>query len=437
MKLSNYVSILFITCIAVFVLAACADNSEESSGGSGEDANSSGQGSAEDVTLTFLEWTNLNTSDVHAAIQAAVSEQHPHITIDFENIDWENLRSTMQTRIATSTIPDIVALKGDDIPQYANEGYFVDLTSEDFMNEFPDSILEDILVDGSVYAVPYTTNYQGIFYNRDLFDQHNVEVPQTLEEFHAAVATFEDNDITPFVAHFQDYHMGNMTMQLAMAEVFSKQPNWGIDLQRGDVSFQTSEGYKNVFEHTKYYFEHAQNDAFGADATMAAEMFARGDIAMWQLGTWIVDQIMQNNPDFEVGMFAFPGGWDEPTLLIQPDHTFLGSVDSDHPEAVQQVLEVLATNKELAQQYIDLTGVDSLLTDVAPTESHPYHEDIAWYQNNDRLMNVNIGNIQVPWPYQEEYSSYLAEWLFERISLDEALERSDAYKDNVNFPQTP
>lgn len=396
------------------------------------------EGDNEEISLTVLEWNHLNIMEIQEAMQSAVHEHYPNINLVFENIDWSaDWRSIMQTRIASNTMHDIIMVKGNDVPEYALEDYFMDLTSEEFMKEFAEGVLDGVSVNESVYAIPYTANYQGIFYNKDLFEEYDVEVPSTFEEYQEVVEIFRSNNITPFVAHYLDYQIGNITMQFAMAEVFSQNPQWGLDLQRGDVSFSTSPGYRDVFKHAKYYYDNAQKDPFGADFSMATQMFANGDIAMYHIGSWAVDQIMQNGAKFEMGIFAFPGKASEPNLLVQTDMTFAGNRNSKYPEAVSNVLEILATDKKLAKKYNDLLGSNSLLPGVSPTEKQAYHDDVSWYEENGRLVDVNVGNVQIPWPYQEEYSSYLADWLLDRSTLDEALKRADAYKENVNFPLSP
>ena len=52
--------------------------------------------------------------------------------------------------------------------------------------------------DGQIYSAPLGMSATSIlYYNKALFDKHNVKVPTTWEEMMAAVKTFNDNGITP------------------------------------------------------------------------------------------------------------------------------------------------------------------------------------------------------------------------------------------------
>ena len=53
--------------------------------------------------------------------------------------------------------------------------------------EWRDSFLEGVLdyftYDGEVYAIPSQIAYCTMFYNQDIFEQYDLEVPQTYEDF--------------------------------------------------------------------------------------------------------------------------------------------------------------------------------------------------------------------------------------------------------------
>ena len=52
--------------------------------------------------------------------------------------------------------------------------------------------------DGHIYAFPYAGNELVMwFYNKALFEQYNVKVPETYEELLTAIDVFKANDIVP------------------------------------------------------------------------------------------------------------------------------------------------------------------------------------------------------------------------------------------------
>jgi raffinose/stachyose/melibiose transport system substrate-binding protein len=46
-------------------------------------------------------------------------------------------------------------------------------------------------------------------------------------------------------------------------------------------------------------------------------------------------------------------------------------------------------------------------------------------------VDVSIGNNQIKWAYQEEYSKLIAEWLLGKRSLDDSLKGATAIRTSV------
>lgn len=417
--LFKWISFVLIISMLGALLAACSSSSSSSS--------KDGQ-----VTLKVLDWNGTNTQETEAMIKETVEKELPNVKLEFEYINWDtDFSSVMQTRIAGKQLPDIIMIKGGDHQKYTD--HLMDLSSEEFMNEFPEDIRKALQIDGKDYAVPYTSNFQGVFYNKRIFAENNIEIPKTWDKLMAVAETLQSKGITPFTSHFKDYQIGNSFNQFATIEVFSKNPTWGNDLQKGDVSFVTSPEFKTVFEHFEDLLKYSNKDPFGVDFTGAAEMFAKEETAMWIIGTWSTAQVLKNNPDLEIGFFPTPATEEANTkIIMQPDHTFSASATTKHPEEVKQVLDIFATNKEMAKKYIDIVQTESLIPDVVTDVQAPYVEDINSYKSIG-AADANVGNVQIPWPYQEQSGSYISEWLLGKKSLDEALKATDAYKSKVKF----
>ena len=56
--------------------------------------------------------------------------------------------------------------------------------------------LEFIPQDG-IYALPYVANAAGVLYNKDMFEEHGWEVPETWSEFTALCEQIESEGIQP------------------------------------------------------------------------------------------------------------------------------------------------------------------------------------------------------------------------------------------------
>ena len=112
----------------------------------------------------------------------------------------------------------------------------------------PEAARENLKIGGKDYGVPYSALFQGVLFNRAIFDKYGLKVPTTYDELMAVAKTLKSKGVTPFATHFADnWNIGNITMQFAMSEVFSENPSWGNDLYAGKASFEKSEGYSYNF----------------------------------------------------------------------------------------------------------------------------------------------------------------------------------------------
>lgn len=383
------------------------------------------------VTLTFLNWFHAQEMVYVEELMNKVKEANPNITLENDNITWDDLYSVMQTRIAANDVPDVIDVKGQDVSTFASRGILMDLTDYDFMDNIIQGSRENLRINGRDYGVPYTALYQGVFYNKAIFAENGLKPPKTYAELMEICKTLKAAGVTPWATHFgNDWHIGNMTMQYAIPEVFMKNPNWGRDLYAGKVSFATSPEYRRVFERVKDMYENTWEDTWSLEVGDAGMRMAKGEAAMICTGTWIVEYLEQN-PDLDYGVFPFPGTDPGAKLIYEPNHTFLISKDTENKDEALAVLKVLCEDKELNQFLIGIMNQYSMLKGVLPTNVTKAATAIAEWTATGEIIDVSIGNTQVKWPVQAEYSRYILDWIVGNITLDEALAKADEYKDNI------
>jgi raffinose/stachyose/melibiose transport system substrate-binding protein len=389
------------------------------------------KGKKEPVTLTFLNWLHAEEMPFYDKLVEKVNALYPHISLENDNILWGDLHSVMQTRIAANNVPDIINVKGQDVATFAGRDLLLDLTDNDFLDNVIQSARKNLRVNNRDYGLPYTALYQGVFYNKQMFSKYGLTVPKTYDDLTAICKKLKENGITPWATHFKnDWHIGNMTMQYAIPEVFTKYPAWGDDLFAGKVSFSTSPEYRRVFQRVKDMYDNTWEDTWSLEVADAGRKMAKEEAAMICTGTWSV-QYLEQNPDLDYGIFPFPGTDPGAKLIYEPNHTFLISKNSEHKEDALAVLKLLAEDKELNSFLLGLYSEYSMLKDVLPPKVTKASTAIKEWADKGEIVDVSIGNNQIIWPYQAEYSRYILDWVSGQSTLDEALERADAYKDSI------
>lgn len=385
------------------------------------------------VTLRVLAGQSTTDAGIEDMIDAALAEKYPEVKLEWECVDWGNDFQPKMQVYMQSGLPDIMIGKAQDVSTYGSLGLLADLTGKPYMDNVLDAAKTGVTLDGKVEGMTFNCLYQGVYYNKALFEKFGVSIPATQEELASAIETFKANGITPFASHMVDtWSIGNVTMQFAVNDVFCNNPVWGDDFRAGKVSFADSPEYKACYEYNKLIYDNTWTDqTFSMEQTACDAKMVMGEAAMKVSGSWSIQNFLDIDENFDFGIFPFPNQTGDAKLLFEPNITFMASAASEHLDAVDKVFEVIATNKALQQEIYDYTKTAPMVKDVAPTFANPSQKDIDMYAAKDMIQDVNLGNNQLVWGgFQEENAKDIAEYLQGKITIEEALKAADARRDN-------
>jgi raffinose/stachyose/melibiose transport system substrate-binding protein len=275
-----------------------------------------------------------------------------HLTISSPN----DAMTILRTRFIREDYPDIIGIGGD-----INYSYFVDaeiladVTDYEGLNDIKqayrdiDESLELVPTEGT-YALPYVANAAGILYNKDMFEEYGWTVPQNWEELIALCEEIQSEGILPFYFGFKDTWTclapwNAMAVDLAPADT-AKQVN------RGETTF-TAE-YREVAEKYLELLQYGPSDPFAYGYNDACTAFARGESAMYTIGSYAAPQILSVNPEMNLDSFVMPASDDGNgnTLNSGIDLQFCVTADCKNKEAAYEVLDFLYADENI-QKYID------------------------------------------------------------------------------------
>ncbi len=206
-----------------------------------------------------------------------------HLTISSPN----DATTILKTRFIREDYPDIIGIGGD-----INYSYFLDAEILSDISDYPGlqninsgyvdiaEALEFIPTDGT-YIVPYVANAAGILYNREMFQEHGWEIPETWDELNALCESIQAEGILPFYFGFKDTWTclapwNSMAVDLSPADT-TKQVN------RGETTF-TAE-YRELSEKYMSLLQYGPEDPFAYGYNDACTAFARGESAMYPIGS--------------------------------------------------------------------------------------------------------------------------------------------------------
>ena len=275
-----------------------------------------------------------------------------HLTISSPN----DATTILRTRFIREDYPDIIGIGGD-----INYSYYLDADILADVSDYPGladvkesyiDILEALEIrpkDGT-YGVPYVANAAGILYNRDMFEEHGWEIPESWDELMALCEEIEAEGILPFYFGFRDTWTclapwNSLAVDLAPADTCQK-------VNAGETTF--SEEYVEVAEKCAQLVSYGPDDPFAYGYNDACTAFANGESAMYPIGSYAVPQILSVNPEMNIDSFVTPGNDDasKNTLNSGVDLLFAVTAECENKEAAYEVLDFLMDDANI-QAYID------------------------------------------------------------------------------------
>lgn len=278
-----------------------------------------------------------------------------HLTIDSPN----EAMTILKTRFIREDYPDIVGIGGDiNYSNFLDANLFMDISDLDEIEKVKQSYLDmdkklEFVPQAGVYALPYAANAAGILFNKDMFEEYGWKIPETWNEFIALCEEISASGIQPIYLGYKDTWTclapwNALTVGLTDSDTCNQ-------VNMGNVTF--SEAYHETAEKMKLLLDYAEPNPYAYGYNDACTAFARGQSAMYPIGSYAVPQIKSVNPDMNIDSFTFPANEKEEDNVLNSgiDLQFCVMKDCKNKDAVYEVLRFLYEN-ETIQIYLDNQG---------------------------------------------------------------------------------
>lgn len=231
-----------------------------------------------------------------------------HLTINSPN----DASTIMRTRFIREDYPDIIGIGGDiNYSYYVDAGILADISDYEGLGEVKQAYLDiaeelKLIPKEGTYILPYVANAAGILYNKDIFEQHGWEIPNSWDELIQLCENMQSEGVLPFYFGFKDVWTclapwNAMAVDLAPADVCRQ-------VNRGETTF--TENYREIAEKYLQLLDYGPDDPFAYNYNDACTAFARGEAAMYPIGSYAVPQILSVNPDMNIDSFVMPANAD-------------------------------------------------------------------------------------------------------------------------------
>lgn len=275
-----------------------------------------------------------------------------HLTISSPN----DATTILRTRFIREDYPDIIGIGGDiNYSYYVDADILADVSDYQGLKDVKGSYIDilealEITPKDGTYGVPYVANAAGILYNRDMFEEHGWEIPESWDELIALCEEIKAEGILPFYFGFRDTWTclapwNSLAVNLAPTDTCHK-------VNAGETTF--SKEYVEVAKKCAQLVSYGPDDPFAYGYNDACTAFANGESAMYPIGSYAVPQILSVNPDMNIDSFVTPGNNDSSknTLNSGVDLMFAVTTECENKEAAYEVLDFLMDDENI-QAYID------------------------------------------------------------------------------------
>ena len=295
--------------------ASDADTSSDAEAGNTSDANIPQLTSD---PLTIVLW-DISTEDPHKSMMegavARFTEAYPNITVEQLHQQNDNYKQQLIVAMSSGKCPNMyIHWGGGPMAEYYNSGFVNDLTEMFNTYDHPDFIeaaVAQSTYEDKVLAIPYGgLSGADIFYNKNIFAEVGVEVPETIEELEAVCDKLLEAGYTPFSLANSPGWTGSMYYMYLVARHSGNDEFDAAYTQEGsftsDAFIYAGEKIQDWVQ--KGYFVEGVNSLSPDDSQDLALMYD-GTCAMMLHGSWVTSNMQTDNAEWyseNIGVFRFP-----------------------------------------------------------------------------------------------------------------------------------
>lgn len=444
---------VFLAAGIVFGCAGCGSQPEgsEETGGAGQseegqpgaeeagmesDDGQTVSGGEKEITMWSVATEGSATANGVAKAIETYESNHPGVRIKHETFENEAYKTKIRTAIAANEVPDIFfAWFGAWSEPFVDAEKVLNL--DDYYTDFSEEITQETLsyatFDGSLYGVPSSTPISVLYYNKALFEEYNVEVPTTADEFLQACQTFTDNGVPALSTSVKENWVLAMLFDaLQLHAVGPVDAANAVTRNGGDYNdpgfLQAAQLLRELIDMGAFI-----DGVTGFSGDEANQAFIDGKTAMYVQGSWLAGSIQngaENPDDFDL----------VPVPVLNPEraseHDFMGgaaegfmvAADVEDPAAVANA--VFEISRSISENcYLDGSALPAWKVNYDDSQVPPMIQKLAAYSAEatsytvwfnvlmtaddteeyfDLTDQLFVGNI-TPEQYVESLADYLKE----------------------------
>ncbi len=349
----------------------------------------------EPVTITFWHTYNVESEEYITLADIIIprfEEENPNITVEEQQIPYEELHTKLVTSIAGEIVPDVVRMDIIWVPEFAEMGALEVLDNYDSFSSIAEQVfpgpLNTCKWGEHYYGVPLTTNTRVLFWNKAMFDAAGIDGPPTTwDEFADAAEKLTKAGETWGIA------IGDCSPWNFLPWIWSG----GGDVTDEDIT--TATGYINGEDSVNavQFIVDLFNKGYIADTIIGGGIgmqdgYAQDVYGVFLGGPWFYPMISGQFPDKEINttlMLAGKGG----SISVIGGEDLVIFEGSKNKDAAYKFVEFMVS--EETQLTMAETAQISILKSVADSDYVKNHEFYPVYM--DQLKTARARTVHPGW----------------------------------------
>ena len=277
-----------------------------------------GEDSADAKTVHFLTAWN-EDKDTTAVIKQLTEDYNASnpetpINLEIEVVAQSDMNQKLSVLAASNDLPDMFVTGTQEyIEKYVNQGILKnidDVIEEQGVTSISDEDRASILnltKQDALYVMPTNKNIEGIWYNKQIFEDNGLEVPITMDEFMDVCQKLSDAGIQPMTVAGKE--QWPLTRLIGAYATQAGGTDYLVKANSGEVSW-TDDSFIKAYQ---WIAEMGEKGYLGegmttVDSDTQNALFTTGKAAMCYNGSWFTESLGsdQSTVGENVGFFAFP-----------------------------------------------------------------------------------------------------------------------------------
>ena len=321
-------------------------------------------------------------------------EAETGIKVNFESLQESQLTQKLTTEFATgsSSVDVFMTRPLQEGLLFIKNGWYAPLKDYDF-SDYPENSVDIGRKDGVAYIVPLVTEWQVMYYRKDLFEKAGIKVPTNFTELEAAAKALNTNGVAGFGSRGKG--------AAAVTQISSYIYNLGGRYLENNVAvFDSPEAVEAIRYYGKLLGNYGPQGVVSMSWENLMPVFQAGKLAMWTDASvfygQVVDPAKTNIPAENVGVAKLPAGPVDDSPFIVVSWGMGMSSKTKNPTAAMKFL-TWATSADLA--------VEGMLSNITMARDSAWADDDVRAKMNPGLIETQAHAARNGYPYDRPFMS--------------------------------